>query len=185
MLPRTGNSWLVGGASNTGGAVLRQHFSDQQLAALTPRLDPSTPTGLHYYPLPRPGERFPVNDPDMQPRLTPRPDDDALFLQGAHQGCPQLALMHTMLQVRACCVRAERDAQACAASACMPGVAAGMLEGMAAVEARAYRLLAQLGASPVKLVLTAGGGAINEKWTAMRAAALGVPVQRAAQGAWL
>lgn len=53
---------------------------------------------------------------------------------------------------------------------------------MARIEAEAYTLLAQLGASPVQRVLTAGGGAVNEKWTAMRAAALGVPVTAATQG---
>lgn len=51
--------WLVGGASNTGGAVLRQHFSDEQLAELTQRMDAERPTGLDYYPLTAPGERFP------------------------------------------------------------------------------------------------------------------------------
>lgn len=57
-----------------------------------------------------------------------------------------------------------------------------MLEGMSRIEAEAYTLLAQLGATPVSRVLTAGGGAVNDKWTAMRAAALGVPVAAAAQG---
>jgi sugar (pentulose or hexulose) kinase len=57
-----------------------------------------------------------------------------------------------------------------------------MLESMARIEAQAYQLLAQLGASKVRSVLTAGGGAANDKWTAMRAAALGVPVQPAQQG---
>lgn len=75
--------WLVGGASNTGGAVLRQLFTDSELQRLTARIDPSCPSGLDYYPLPSPGERFPVNNPTLQPRMTPRPDDDALFLQGA------------------------------------------------------------------------------------------------------
>ena len=32
------------------------------------------------------GERFPEYDPNMQPRLTPRPDDDAVFLQGIFEG---------------------------------------------------------------------------------------------------
>jgi D-ribulokinase len=80
---RAGFGWLVGGASNSGGAVLRQHFSDAELAALTPRLRPDTPTGLRYYPLPRRGERFPVRDDDKEAVLSPRPDDDAVFLQGA------------------------------------------------------------------------------------------------------
>lgn len=56
---RLGSGWLVGGASNTGGAVLRRHFTDEQLAVLTPRMDAGTPTGLDYYPLNTPGERFP------------------------------------------------------------------------------------------------------------------------------
>ncbi len=74
--------WLCGGASNSGGAVLRQYFSDAQMAEMQTRLDPHQPTGLDYYPLPRRGERFPVNDPDQSPRLTPRPEDDAQFFQG-------------------------------------------------------------------------------------------------------
>jgi len=78
----TGDGWLVGGASNTGGAVLRKYFTDQQLAALTARIDLSRPTGLDYYPLVTAGERFPVNDPALAPRLEPRPADDAVFLQG-------------------------------------------------------------------------------------------------------
>lgn len=56
---RLGDAWLVGGASNTGGAVLRRHFSDAQLQELTGHLDASQPTGLDYYPLLSPGERFP------------------------------------------------------------------------------------------------------------------------------
>eukprot|EP00197_Chlamydomonas_leiostraca_P010211 CAMPEP_0202882088 /NCGR_PEP_ID=MMETSP1391-20130828/37528_1 /ASSEMBLY_ACC=CAM_ASM_000867 /TAXON_ID=1034604 /ORGANISM="Chlamydomonas leiostraca, Strain SAG 11-49" /LENGTH=207 /DNA_ID=CAMNT_0049564893 /DNA_START=1 /DNA_END=624 /DNA_ORIENTATION=+ len=137
---RLGNGWLVGGASNTGGAVLRAHFTDEQLAQLTERIDAGKPSGLHYYPLLKPGERFPVNDPAMQPCLTPRPQDDAVFLQG-------------------------------------------MLESMSRIEADAYRLLYKLGARPaVSEVQTAGGGAINNKWTAMRQAAIGVPVVRATIG---
>ena len=64
-------------------------------------------------------------------------------------------------------------------------VTAGMLEGMSRIEADAYQLLAKLGATPVTCVLTAGGGAVNDKWTAMRVAALGVPVAAAAQGGLL
>lgn len=77
-----GPRWLAGGASNAGGAVLRQFFDDGQLAALSAAIDPSVPSPLDYVPLPRTGERFPVNDPHLSPRLTPRPADDAAFLHG-------------------------------------------------------------------------------------------------------
>ncbi len=79
---RLGNEWLVGGASNVGGAVLRKYFTDAQLRELTPLMDPDTPTGLDYYPLTTAGERFPINDPHLLPRLEPRPANDAAFLQG-------------------------------------------------------------------------------------------------------
>lgn len=80
--PSTGDQWLVGGASNTGGAVLKQFFSNDQLAHLSAQINADQPSGLDYYPLTKPGERFPVNDPQLQPRLEPRPADDAVFLQG-------------------------------------------------------------------------------------------------------
>ena len=81
-----GQRWLVGGASNSGGAVLKQFFSAQQLQEMTHLLKPDTPTGLHYYPLPAIGERFPVNDPHKAPRLEPRPENDVIFFQGMLEG---------------------------------------------------------------------------------------------------
>jgi len=82
--------WLVGGASNSGGAVLRQHFSDSELAKLSARIDPTTPSPLDYYPLPRPGERFPVADPTLAPRLEPRPADRVAFLHGLLEGIARI-----------------------------------------------------------------------------------------------
>lgn len=79
---RLGDSWLVGGASNTGGAVLRQHFDDAELERLTADMDPDSLTGLDYIVLPSKGERFPENDPNLMPCMEPRPKNDALFLQG-------------------------------------------------------------------------------------------------------
>ena len=81
-----GRWWLAGGASNSGGTVLRAFFDDDRLAALTGELDPESPTGLDYYPLPAPGERFPENDPGKEPRMEPRPEADARFLQGLLEG---------------------------------------------------------------------------------------------------
>jgi len=83
---RLGDQWLAGGASNAGGAALLAHFSAERMAELTPLLQPDTPTGLDYYPLPGIGERFPLNDPKQQARTTPRPGDDARFFQGLLEG---------------------------------------------------------------------------------------------------
>ncbi len=83
---RYGNLWLAGGASNSGGGVLRQYFSDAQLTELSKHIDVSSDSPLNYYPLPRPGERFPHNNPEYKPRLNPRPADDVQFLHGLLQG---------------------------------------------------------------------------------------------------
>ncbi len=83
---RYGDLWLAGGASNAGGGALRLYFSDEQLEKISSRIDPATDSALDYYPLPRPGERFPVNDPALAPRTSPRPTDDAQFLHGLLQG---------------------------------------------------------------------------------------------------
>ena len=131
---RLGALWLAGGASNSGGAALARHFSPERLAELSQAIDPARQTGLDYYPLPAPGERFPLADPALQPRETPRPADDALFLQG-------------------------------------------LLEGIAAVEALAYRRLADLGGPPLTGVFTVGGGAANPAWAAIRARVLGVELR--------
>jgi sugar (pentulose or hexulose) kinase len=131
-----GDRWLAGGASNSGGAVLRQFFDDRQLAALSETIDPTVASPLDYLPLPKPGERFPVNDPTLAPRLTPRPAANVDFLHG-------------------------------------------LLESLARIETAGYRLLAELGATPVRRVDTAGGGAMNPVWTRIRERCLGVPVARA------
>lgn len=85
-----GSLWLAGGASNAGGGVLRQHFTDDELPALSARIDGERPSGLEYYPLPRPGERFPINDPTLPPRLEPRPADRAAFLHGVLEGLARI-----------------------------------------------------------------------------------------------
>ncbi|KAJ4964851.1 hypothetical protein NE237_016700 [Protea cynaroides] len=135
---RLDDKWLVGGASNTGGAVLKQIFTDKQLEELSKQIDPSEPSLLDYYPLPAVGERFPVADPKMVPRLDPRPESDVEYLHG-------------------------------------------ILESIARIEAKAYGLLKDLGATQLKEVFTAGGGSRNEKWTKIRERVIGLPVNKAIQ----
>lgn len=129
---RVNGLWLAGGASNSGGKVLAHFFAGVDIERLSREIDPQTGTGLGYYPLLAPGERFPVMDTALPPRLTPRPDSDAEFLKG-------------------------------------------MLEGMAEIEARGYRCLAELGAPSLRSVRSVGGGAANPAWTAIRQRRLGVP----------
>lgn len=130
---RIGDRWLVGGASNSGGAVLRQFFTPEEMQHLTPRLRPDRPLGLDLYPLPAAGERFPVSDPSLQPRLSPRPASEVDFFQA-------------------------------------------LLEGIAAIEAKGYRLLHELGAPTPRRVLSSGGGAKNPAWIRIRERLIGVPV---------
>ncbi len=87
---RWGNLWLAGGASNTGGAVLRQFFSDAELHDLSQQIDPQIISELDYYPLLKPGERFPINDSHLLPRLEPRPGRDQDFLLGMLTGMARI-----------------------------------------------------------------------------------------------
>ena len=131
---RIGALWLPGGASNTGGGALARHFDAARIAALSAQIDPERESPFDYYPLPAPGERFPIADPALAPRETPRPDDDAAFLQG-------------------------------------------LLEGIARIEALAYRRLAELDAPRLVRVFTVGGGARNAAWAVIRERVLGVELQ--------
>jgi sugar (pentulose or hexulose) kinase len=87
---RIGDLWLAGGASNSGGAALARFFSTEAIRETSQRIDPGKSTGLDYYPLPAPGERFPINDPAFEPRTTPRPADDAEFLHGLLEGIAKI-----------------------------------------------------------------------------------------------
>lgn len=122
---RLGDLWLVGGASNTGGAVLRKFFTDAELESLSHDIDAEKESPLDYYPLLKEGDRFPINDPNLPPRLEPRPANRVEFLHG-------------------------------------------LLESIARIEALGYQRLQELGATPLTRVYTAGGGAKNPTWTAIR-----------------
>jgi len=133
---RLNGHWLVGGASNSGGAVLLLHFSAQQLEDMTSLLKPEQKTGLKYYPLPATGERFPINDCNKKSIVEPKPESDIEFFQG-------------------------------------------LLEGIANIEAEGYKKLQALGASPIKKIVTAGGGSKNQAWNKIREQATGVSVSTA------
>ena len=94
-----GNLWLTGGASNTGGAVLRHFFNDEQIEQLSAQIDPNLPSPLKYYPLIELGDRFPINDPNLQPQLEPRPQQPREFLYGLLESMSRIeALGYQKLQ---------------------------------------------------------------------------------------
>ncbi|MDZ8189461.1 MAG: FGGY-family carbohydrate kinase [Nostoc sp. ChiSLP02] len=130
---RLGDLWLTGGASNTGGALLQQFFTKAELESLSREIDASKASELDYYPLLKAGDRFPINDPNLPPRLEPRPDNPVEFLHG-------------------------------------------LLESIARIETKGYELLQKLGADKLTRVYTAGGGAANQTWAAIRQRHLKVPV---------
>ncbi|MEX3016141.1 FGGY-family carbohydrate kinase [Gymnodinialimonas hymeniacidonis] len=130
---RLGDLWLVGGASNTGGGVLAHYFTPEEIVALSDRIDPAIASELDYYPLIKSGERFPINDPDLQPKLSPRPVDDSLFL-------------------------------------------GGLFEGIARIEAQCYTAIRDRGGEMPTELFTAGGGAQNAVFTAIRERVLGMPI---------
>jgi len=128
---KLGKYWLVGGASNTGGGVLASVFSPDKLTSLSSEIDPSQTSPFDYYPLLKAGERFPINDPDLPPRMEPRPDSDAAYLQG-------------------------------------------LLESIARIEAQCYGAIVERGGARPRQLFTAGGGARNETWAAIRTRVLGI-----------
>ena len=62
--------------------MLREYFTDDELQQFSRQIAGDRPSPLDYYPLLRPGERFPISDPQLPPRLTPQPTDPADFLHG-------------------------------------------------------------------------------------------------------
>jgi sugar (pentulose or hexulose) kinase len=87
---RLGDTWLAGGASNTGGAALLRFLTAERMAELTLFLRPDRPTGHHWHPLPGKGERFPVADPDMTFEPADRPEDEVTFFQALLEGISEV-----------------------------------------------------------------------------------------------
>ena len=82
---KIGNLWLAGGASNVGGKILIDIFKDD-IELLSKNINTEKLTGYKYYPLLKPGERFPINDVNFKPKLTPKPKDRNIFFQAILEG---------------------------------------------------------------------------------------------------
>lgn len=137
---RLKNNWLVGGASNSGGAVLTEQFSIPEITALISAIQTSKLTlpeteQIAYYPLTKIGERFPIADSNLQPTMPTKPTQK-LNIQAPsveHQ-CYFLGLIHGLIQV----------------------------------EQLAYEKLQTLGC-PLHQIYAVGGGLQNKLWMSLRA----------------
>jgi sugar (pentulose or hexulose) kinase len=87
---RVNGRWLLGGASNTGAAILSRYFTSPMIEELSRQMDPLASTGLRLRPLLGRGERFPADAPRLQPILEPRPVSDARFLQALLEGITRI-----------------------------------------------------------------------------------------------
>ena len=150
--------WLVGGASNVGCAILRTEGFDtnDELQQLSSQIDPTTDSPYNYYPLVKPGERFPIADSSKRPILEPKPlqcssseEEDEQQQQQQHNKAGRIEYLK------------------------------GLLQGVAQVEAMGYSTLDALGATPpLTKVYTSGGGSQNEIWTVMRQRILSQTLKR-------
>ncbi|MDA9746354.1 FGGY-family carbohydrate kinase [Prochlorococcus sp. AH-736-K20] len=89
---RVCDDWICGGASNAGCGILSKFYSDLEIKELSRQINPSKNTCLNLLPLNSKGERFPVNDSNLEPILGPRPVSDSLYLHALFEGLAKIEL---------------------------------------------------------------------------------------------
>ncbi len=89
---RVNGDWVCGGASNAGCGILSKFFSDLEIKELSRQINPSKNTSLNLLPLNCKGERFPVNNSNLEPILGPRPVSDSLYLHALFEGLAKIEL---------------------------------------------------------------------------------------------
>lgn len=140
---KLGNNWLVGGASNSGGAVLTHHYALADLIKLLNIMQeekiyqiPLETKRTEFYPLIEPGERFPIanaNKPVQLPYVNPQ--------TGATPSLNTEESKHLLHAI---------------------------LTGLTNIEDMSFELLHELGASQLKRLYAVGGGTQNELWQSYR-----------------
>ena len=86
------DNWICGGASNAGCGILSKFFSDLEIKELSRQINPSKNTSLNLLPLNSKGERFPINNSNLEPILGPRPVSDSLYLHALFEGLANIEL---------------------------------------------------------------------------------------------
>ncbi|GKT12269.1 MAG: D-ribulokinase [Thiomicrorhabdus sp.] len=143
------NHWLVGGASNAGGAVLLADYTIGEIKQLVESIESNADeqpisdaiTGnaeSTYYPLIKPGERFPIADANYPPKMPPKPEDP-LF-----------------------------DSKTGTISENHQQYFIALLQGLTHIENLAYQTLFEMGASELKQLYSVGGGMKNSIWMTLR-----------------
>ncbi len=89
---RVNGHWICGGASNAGCGILSQLFSDSEIKELSRQINPSKNTSLNLLPLNSKGERYPINNANLEPILYPRPVSDSLYLHALFEGLAKIEL---------------------------------------------------------------------------------------------
>ncbi len=83
-------NWLCGGASNSGGSILLKFFNKKDIEELSKQINPLSSSGIDLLPLSSTGERFPIDDPNLKPKLGPRPVSDSLYLHALLEGLAKI-----------------------------------------------------------------------------------------------
>ncbi len=89
---RVSGDWICGGASNAGCGILSKFFSDLEIKELSRQINPAENTTLNLLPLNSKGERFPINNSNLEPILGPRPVSDSLYLHALFEGLAKIEL---------------------------------------------------------------------------------------------
>ncbi len=139
-------NWLIGGASNSGGAVLRNAYSLTEIEYLNQTLTDISLDKLdittHYYPLNFTGERFPISDPCLNPVMPDQPSFP-LPIDSTTPSNQALLNAHQIYYLN-------------------------LIKGLVHIEDLAYQKLFQETQQPIKRLYTVGGGVKNSLWQQCR-----------------
>ncbi len=142
------HNWLVGGASNAGGAVLLKEYSPAEIQYLIHSLDLHTlPDSTFnvtdaYYPLSTIGERFPIADESLTPKMPKKPKQTLLMNDTSTDALATLKAHQTYFL--------------------------NIIKGLVYIEGLAYKRLTQVTEEPIKRLYSVGGGEKNLLWQRCR-----------------
>jgi len=138
------HNWLVGGASNSGGAILLKEYSVEEIEYLIHSIKTSfshadqTKLSDAYYPLNGVGERFPIADLTLQPKMPLKPNTPLV------NRTPKLA---------------SKEHQA---------YFMNLIKGLTHIEHLAYKELSQVSGTQLQGLFSVGGGVQNTLWMQLR-----------------